>query len=707
MTKKDSNEERRQHLMNTFFKMVDSLKKSRRADLSDINDDSSIIEKLYVDPLENNFVLNTTLNPNTTILIGRKGTGKSTIIARLQHEIRKSKDKLSLYLDVKAIFDQSRTFNYSSEGYSNILNKSDLDKYFLFKSFLKLVISQIEEEVKTNTLKFFLANISDIFGPNKEEFKNEINNIFSSVNTKSQEDILILKEKLINANESQKDEHSINSTTELSVKTKNLSPDFGLSSKISESDSNSNSANLDEKFSEILMQYYEPFTVLNELKKLLKKIGIKYVFICLDDFSEIDESAMKVFVDTIVAPLNNWSEEFFKFKIAGYPGRVYLGDIDPTKIEQIKLDYYDLYISSRVTDTQQEAINSIKRLLTKRCKYFCDASPESFFSHNDKYTMDNVYRTIFEATSNVPRNIGWILWYAYQSSISKGKKITNRDLLNASERYYVDSIEVFFSKNKYMREAFKEKLEKYHLHELLNKIINSAKQNRAEIAKSDSKIFKADRQKPPTSHFYVEKGLESVLKTLELNFFITKYSEQKAKEARIVMTFYTLNHGLCQMEDIIYGKGSDRKYVVQRRFEYSDILREYIATAKQFVCNKCNATFAFEMKANLELFDMMCPNCKKGTCSLEHIQIELPKFDEDKQLQEVDLNLISSLKIDEPQYPSALAQEIDCTYQKVSRRASKLEQKGLIRSEKLELLSEVGRRTYYFLTDKAKKDYFD
>ena len=42
MTKKNkTNEEHRLFLMNTFFKMVDSLKKSRRADLSDINSDNT------------------------------------------------------------------------------------------------------------------------------------------------------------------------------------------------------------------------------------------------------------------------------------------------------------------------------------------------------------------------------------------------------------------------------------------------------------------------------------------------------------------------------------------------------------------------------------------------------------------------------------------------------------------------------------------
>lgn len=109
-----------------FFNLVDSLKKCRRADLSDIGDDQNVIEKLYVDPLENDLILKSVLKSNTTILSGRRGTGKSTIIARLQHEIRKSNDRLSLYVDVKTIFEQSKSFSYDSQQYSSHFSPEEL-----------------------------------------------------------------------------------------------------------------------------------------------------------------------------------------------------------------------------------------------------------------------------------------------------------------------------------------------------------------------------------------------------------------------------------------------------------------------------------------------------------------------------------------------------------------------------------------------------
>ncbi|MDF3029364.1 MAG: hypothetical protein K0S23_3671 [Fluviicola sp.] len=689
-----------------FYLMVDSLKKCRRADLSDINSDESIIEELYVDPLDNDFVLKSSLRPNTTILIGRKGTGKSTIIARLQHEIRKDNDKLSLYIDVKTIFEQAKNFTYDSSQYKNLISPQDLEKYLLHKAFLKQIIDQIKEEVKTNTLKFFLAKISTIFGPDKKTFIVELENIFNEIEKNEYIDIQILKEKSINRANSKSEESGItqNSTANLALTDLTASVGGAKSSSIQNAFSN----NTEEQFSEILLKCFNPSVILSSIKGLLSQIGIKYIFICLDDFSEIEERAMKVFVDTIVGPLNNWSDEYFKFKIAAYPGRLYLGDIDPQKIEQIKLDYYDLFQARKVTDIQAEAQRSIKKLITTRINYFCKKEPEYFFD-TSRNTMDEYYRMLFDITSSVPRNVGWILWYAYQNSISKDQKVTLRDLDLAAERYFNDSINPYFSQNKFMREPFNIKLEKYHLMELLNTLIGLSKSNKREIGLSDSKIFQEDKHKPPTSHFYIDKNLEELISSLELHFFITKYNEQKDQDGQNIMSFFSLNYGLCIKDDIFYGRGSDRKYVIQRRFNYSDAIRKYLSTAKQLKCDNtdCEKTYQYELLDKLQLFDMMCPTCRKGICSIEHVAVIIPVVNENIQIAEFDLNFLNSLKIDQPQYASGMAQELDCTYQKVSRRSIKLRELGLINNERKTLNPETGERTYYNLTEKANNLYFD
>ena len=79
---------------------------------------------------------------------------------------------------------------------------------------------------------------------------------------------------------------------------------------------------------------------------------------------------------------------------------------------------------------------------------------------------------------------------------------------------------------------------------------------------------------------------------------------------------------------------------------------------------------------------------------------------EEIQLPELDIQLLNSLNIESPQYASSLAQELDCTYQKISRRALKLKESDLLVIEKKKIDEQIGERSYYSLTKKAINIYF-
>lgn len=518
-------------------------------------------------------------------------------------------------------------------------------------------------------------------------------------------DIEVLKKKNLSTNEEKSSSNNRTISSNIGADLNNV-----ISAGIQSNHGNNSSEKLDvnEEFSEVLLKCFNPVLIMRNIRELLKKIGINHVYVCLDDFSEIDYDAMKVFVDVIIAPLNNLSDEFFKFKIAAYPGRLYLGDIDPQKIEQIKLDFYELYQARTITDVHAQAQGSIKKLIEKRTQFFCKKAPEFFFD-TSKATLDDYYKALFDITSCVPRNVGWILWYANQQSISKDRRITLNDLSIAAEKHFIDTVQPYFSQNQFMREPFDMKLEKYHLHQLLEQFIDSAKKNKREILVSDAKIFSKDKTRPPTSHFFINKKLEEVLKPLEMQFFVTKYNEQKDQDSSELMSFFSLNYGLCVSEDIHYGRGSDRKYVIQRRFNNTQTLNDYLNNAKHIICNNvgCNAIHDYEKLSMIEMFDMLCPKCKVGTCNVEHANVDVELADETILLPEFDMQFINCLKVDSPQYPSGLAQELDCTYQKVGKRAAKLKDMGFLQTKEMLRDKTLGKRNYYSLTDKAVEIYFN
>ena len=84
-----------------FGRIAESLRQYRRAELKEFESDvgESPVDSLYVDPLPESAVLNSVLSGNTTFLLGRKGTGKSTIFGRAQSVFRQRKDVLAIYVE--------------------------------------------------------------------------------------------------------------------------------------------------------------------------------------------------------------------------------------------------------------------------------------------------------------------------------------------------------------------------------------------------------------------------------------------------------------------------------------------------------------------------------------------------------------------------------------------------------------------------------
>ncbi len=591
-----------------FLEVIDSLSKYRRAELLD--NDHNIIEELYVDPLENDLVFKSMLKSDTTLLIGRKGTGKSTIINRFQHEIRKSSNMLALYIDIKSIFEQAKKslFPDNSEPKSNINNN---ERIHLMQFFISKVVDEIKEEVQKD---IFSSRFVSIFTKKstKKEFLNKLDDIFTK-SEQSQYKCTSLSIDALKSDQEIKSSKSGNSSG-LTINTTDinghLTSDNVESNKLIKKTEQSNK----------LTKSYNIISIMNELKKLLSSVGIIKIFICLDDVSEIDKESIIEFSESILAPLNNLSDEYYKFKISLYPGRDFLSGIDRTKVKTFKLDYYDLYKSGNTTDDTIQAINYTQRIIEKRIQYYFGSIEifDSFFHIDNKIGRNDYYKLLFEVSSNIPRVIGKVLYYAIQKTNGLSKKITKRILQESSEAHYVNEVEYILKNNESIEyKSYQEAFDQYHLNKLLNLIINKAKENKNRIGISNSKIFqKYTTNTAPSHYFYISSKTEDVLRTLELNFFLSKYSEQKQREGNEVSVF-VLNYGLCIHNDIIFDNDVDRKYRIERVFDFDTLVLNWMNSSKRLICSNCKETYELEMKQLTDQYG--CLKCRENTVKLEPI----------------------------------------------------------------------------------------
>lgn len=685
--------------MKGFRSAVESLKLYRRADLHDPEQGTPLVEELYVDPLPHDDVFRTAIRPHTTFVIGRKGTGKSTIFQRLQHELRKGGVSTSAYIDIKTIFESAQpdqSLVSQLEARKDALPREAIEKLALYREFLRATVMQVQEELKRRIKASIWGRIKESFTQTYAELFDELDSLLDAASDDRFISVLGVLETRMK--DSASNGGSLEKSSVISGKG-SVNPSVNFS--VSEKGVVNSTTELVAEYGDILIRAFNIKDFLDRLKNLLSKIGVRHLYILVDDFSELPEEAMRIVVDALIAPLNNWSEEFVKFKVAAYPGRIYLGAIDKSKIDEIHLDLYSLFGTSDVSTMEVNAAAFTRRLVESRLAYFTNSDPSIFFDTKS----DDVWRVLFYASMANPRTLGYVLHFAYQNQLIHGKKIGVQSIQDAALRYYEEKIASYFSVGQFLHEAFSERCSIFSLKELLELVVSRAK----ELRSHKSAVFDKIVGRPPTSHFHVLPGFEGILSTLELNFFLTKYFEMSDRDGRKV-SVYALNYGLCQRYTISFGRPSGerefRLYFVERVFDYSSIVSAFIAKNQEIVCANCGSKHGHDKLEALKLFGMKCPICHVGVCEVINLskkyEAVLKGVQAELLLPKIELGILQTLHTEgDPQRPAYIAEELDCSYQLVGKRAVRLEERGLVTRTKND-----GNNRFIKITDLAEVTYF-
>jgi DNA-binding MarR family transcriptional regulator len=688
--------------LNQFSDAAQSLKLYRRAELLAEESEKSLIEQLYVDPLPQDGAFRTMMRPNTTFLIGRKGTGKSTIFQRAQHEIRKQEKSISAYLDIKTIFESSEVdpaLLQKMDSTQTALPAQSVRKIFLFDEFIRTVLLEIRGELRKQIDRSFLSRLKDRVLSSSDEVFEALDELIDNSKQSLFADVTGLR--TTNFKEGSKSE-AADSTKAAAGVALDAAGSAKISADASMSRGLTNSDTEEAEFAQILLRTSNIKNIILELSNILGELGIRHLYIFIDDFSELPEDAMEIFVDSILAPLNNWSEELIKFKVAAYPGRIYYGQIDKTKIDELYLDPFQLYGSNDVSKMEDKAIDFTLRLVNARLMHFCHADLGLFVESD----VSEISRLLFFATMGNPRNLGHILFNLYESHLVYEKPIGSRAIRDAARKYYENKIEPFFGIQKFRHERFAERLSIYSLKELLELLVTKARNLRSY---RDSSVMQKIAGRPPTSHFHVVSEFDQLLSTLELNFFLTKYFEMKDRDGRKVSVF-CLNFGLCEKHSIEFGRPTGlrefRLYFVERVFDYTPIIRSYLQANQEIRCSNCDAIYSLDKLESLKMYKMACPNCSGGVCTVTNLSKKyesiLNEINPELLLPPSELGILETLYNENRDLMAAeIAADLDCSYQLVGRRGKIMEGKGLVNR------SMQQNRRRFRITEQAVEEYFN
>ena len=606
-----------------FLEFAESLKLVRKTRIEDFVNDKTI-DDIYTDLLPNNGIITRLNLPRTTILVGRKGTGKSTIFQKSQKDLVANKKCISIYIDVKSLFDNS-TPSLPQEAQE--LNK-EFKKYLIYSNLIKEIVletkNRLDDFVKVSILNKILGFDSEQI----EEINVQLKEIENSINDviKQVDGSLVKNFKQINENAS---EDSLNAKIKVSA-TPNL--EFGASTK--------SSANIKTEFESTLYNYLDiKKSLISKLTKLKSILSIDHLYIFLDDYSEIDEEAQKIFMDWFVAPLNNLSDDFVKFKIAVYPQRFYYGMLDNSKIDEISLEFFDAFYTfekeANISKMEMLALDYTKRLLKKRLNlFFPNNHWDKFFAMSE----DELFDILFSVSFNNPRKIGYLLSYCHESCLIHNSKITKEAIENASKRYFNDITLKYFLANQFVTRPFVDKISNEHQFELLNKIIERQKINSSSTNKTRIKG-------KPANHFVVNKEISSLLDNLELNGFITTYNNIEDNNSNLSI-IYSLDFGLCKSNNINFSRAYNDtllQYFSQARFNMNVLISDYFNKTQLLRCINGHE-FPYEMLDSLKKFKMRCPDCIENGITDSFCEVSLSDFeirDKLKNIENKRLNKIS------------------------------------------------------------------
>lgn len=337
-----------------------------------------------------------------------------------------------------------------------------------------------------------------------------------------------------------------------------IGPKVKASASLSDFDKTLEDAEVYKEYSEVVLQAF-PFTnLLSEIRDLLEEARMYRLVVFFDDFSELNYLDQRLFVDVVLAPLNNASNEMVKLKIADYPGRVYYGKIDPTKVDTISIDFSSLYEANEVQEMEAGAIDYATRLLDTRFTAFGEKVSDYF----DPVAPLSDYLTLmFQASFNVPRLMGALLHTCYLDRVSKGQLVTLAAIRLATRKYYESTVSQYFDRMlRYALEPFENKLDRHNQKGLLECIVSEARTVRRKI--QDGSIggsYFNELSNPPTSHFIVQPSLEPLFRSLEANLMITKYKDTRDKNGAPVAV-YALFYGITEMHRMTWGYPAGRQY---------------------------------------------------------------------------------------------------------------------------------------------------
>lgn len=614
---------------------ADYLSIDRLKDLNQLSD-------YYVDPFN---TISSILQKQDNFISGRRGTGKTTALMKGYFECLKTLQK-------------GESLEYFHENkilplYIDLSNCNDLfekDNLSLLEiHFVRQLIDSLKRQIEAVLDEKFLL----VF---KKE--NPALDDLDIIEKLLIEGVTISKSKNILATDKKSNQESDSLGFEITPEK------IGISGQVSDQRSIEQTRSYNQTKGLNIQEF------LNKIKDIIKKAKIDYVYLFLDEYSDLNKESQNQLSRLIKSLLGSKTNLFIKIGVI--TDRYDFGEsiIVGRDIFHIPLDLNE----------HVERLGGLSPALIKFEDLIYELVEKRFTAYNVglkfedilKARKDEIIARIARESIGVTRTIGLILQNAWKQA-----ELGNNEIGLSEVNYGIRAARKTYFKQ--YEGAVRRKLIPGFYNDMWNAVINKA------IKEKDKH---SDR---PASHLLIDPKRNHYLNVFKENFMVHLLEEGRSSKYGGNYNLYSIDYDICSDLNIKYAESKDQYTGI--RFIYDDVLSAfdgYFSTErlKSYKCPTCDRIYQED-----EVSQAKVKRCFDDDVKLEeiiHQEFEVT----DGNFAEVEvkiLGLIAMLKIDDCMSAVEIANSVGCNRQKVSGWCSRvLAPKGDVFIE-----SKNGKNYYY------------
>jgi hypothetical protein len=640
----------------------DALTSMLRSDYIPLSDTVKLrkLRSYYVDYMG---TLRQVLGDYDQLIVGRRGTGKTTLLYRALVECMES------WVNENALARPKTLGIYIDVSKCQSLNENDNEEYMTFEhNFASELCNAIVREIKrswpeTGSNHNILAKIFKHVEERKK--KAEFDKLVAELSA------LLMKGVPAISSSSTTIKKKKSSKVKESVKVK-AGGALALE-KVSVSSETSAGADdeqyEEEEWADTIHYRLNISDLLGAIGKLRQAAGISSIFIFIDEFSALSTPLQGRFSTLARKILGN--EHGVRLKICAITDNYTLGSsiILQRDLFEIPLDL-DAFVerSGSLNAAMQGLADFTKELITHRLGAYGAVTAEELFEDFEYAAIE-----LSRATMGVPRTLGIALREAWSRAISQGrKKISKGDVeagIRSASRGYLNQL----------LNAAGPALPSY-VKDIWEALIGRATQERM-------------KSKGEASHFLALPKHQPKLKYLNM-FFVTHLltDGRTTKKEMLSRSQYCFDYGQCMEHNL--GHTTDKNIIRQQRFAYDDTLEKF---SSHFMDSEPQAYRCPSCGTKYNETDLMVAGHRMTFCPKDKTDLVMndERFSVNVYTEE-EIRIIGAIRSsshEDAKYAREIADDVGCYSQKVAKFGAKLEREGIAERRK------DGERFLYYKPD--------